>query len=119
MGNVTKFLFCGTYTDVGLAGLQHEGAVSRRAAVEDLIASAGGTLEALYWAFGDNDVYCVADLPDTVAAGAVTLAVGMSGGVRLRTVVLETADEVDAALRGAGTLRYRPPGVPHGGSARP
>lgn len=112
---MTRFLFCGTYTDVGLTGLQHEGAVSRRAAIEDLITSAGGTLEALYWAFGDDDVYCLADLPDTVAAGAVTLAVGMSGELRLRTVLLETADEVDAALRGAATLRYRPPGVPESG----
>jgi uncharacterized protein with GYD domain len=105
-----KFLFCGTYTDEGLAGLQHEGAAARRTAVEKLIESAGGTLEALYWAFGDDDVYCLADLPDTVAAGAVTLAVGMSGALKVRTIVLETAEDVDASLRGAKALAYRPPG---------
>jgi uncharacterized protein with GYD domain len=105
-----KFLFIGTYTDEGLAGLQSDGAASRRAAVEDLVADAGGRLEALYWAFGEDDVYCLADLPDTVAAGAVTLAVGMSGGLRLRTVVLETAEDVDASLRGAAGITYRPPG---------
>jgi uncharacterized protein with GYD domain len=105
-----KFLFIGTYTDEGLAGLQGDGAVSRRAAVEELVAEAGGTVEALYWAFGVDDVYCLVDLPGTVAAGAVTLAIGMSGGLRLRTIVLETADDVDAALRGAAALRYRPPG---------
>ena len=105
-----KFLYIGTYTDEGLAGLQSDGATGRRAAVEALVADAGGRLEALYWAFGEDDVYCLVDLPDTVAAGAVTLAVGMSGGLRLRTVVLETAEEVDAALRGAAGLHYRPPG---------
>ena len=109
---VAKFLFCGRYTDEGLAGLQHEGAAARRTAVEELIASAGGKLEALYWAFGEEDVYCVADLPDTVAAGAVTLAVGMSGALKVRTIVLETAEDVDAALRGAKALTYRPPGAP-------
>jgi uncharacterized protein with GYD domain len=108
---VPKFLFCGTYTDEGLAGLQHAGAVAARSAVADLIASAGGALEALYWAFGDDDLFCLADLPDTVAAGAVTLAVGMSGGLRLRTILLETAEDVDASLRGAETLTYGLPGT--------
>lgn len=106
-----KFLFCGTYTEEGLAGLKHEGAAARREAVQELITSAGGTLEALYWAFGEDDVYCLADLPSTVAAGAVTLAVGMSRALRVRTVVLETAEDVDAALRGAEALTYRPPGA--------
>ena len=107
---MAKFLFCGTYTDEGLAGLQHEGAAAGLSALEELIASAGGKLEALYWAFGDDDVYCLAELPDTVAAGAVTLAIGMTGALKLRTVILETAEDVDAALRGARTLTYRPPG---------
>jgi uncharacterized protein with GYD domain len=112
--SMPKFLFCGTYTDRGLAGLQHEGAAAHRTAVEELIASAGGTLEALYWAFGEDDVYCLADLPDTVAAGAVTLAVGMTGALRVRTVVLETAEDVDAALRDAKSLTFRPPGGTEG-----
>jgi uncharacterized protein with GYD domain len=107
---VPKFLFCGTYTEEGLAGLQYEGAAARRRAVQDLITSAGGTLEALYWAFGEDDIYCLADLPSTVAAGAVTLAVGMSGALKVRTVVLETAEDVDASLKGAKSLVYRPPG---------
>jgi uncharacterized protein with GYD domain len=106
-----KFLFVGRYTREGLAGLRREGAVARRAAVEELISSAGGTLEALYWAFGDDDVYCLADLPDTVAAGAVTLAVGLSGALTLRTIILETAEDVDAAFGGAASLTYRPPGA--------
>lgn len=105
-----KFLFCGTYTEEGLAGLRHDGASNGRSAIEQLIAGAGGTLEALYWAFGDDDIFCLAELPDTVAAGAVTLAVGMSGGLRLRTILLETAEDVDASLRGAGALGFRSTG---------
>ncbi len=72
---------------------------------------AGGSVEALYWAFGDEDLYLVADLPDAAAAGGVTLAIGREGHLRLTTVFLETAEEVDAALRIARTLPSggRPP----------
>jgi uncharacterized protein with GYD domain len=38
----------------GLQGLIKEGATSRRDAVEKVIKSLGGTLEAYYYAFGDT-----------------------------------------------------------------
>lgn len=100
-----KFLFCGTYTPAGLAALERAGAEAHGAALATLVTGAGGTVEALYWAFGAEDLYIVAELPGTQSAGAVTLAAARAGEVVLRTVVLETADDVDAALRSARALR--------------
>jgi uncharacterized protein with GYD domain len=93
-----KFLFCGSYTAEGISGLKSDGAVPEQKALQELVKSVGGTVESLYWAFGDDDLYMIAELPDTVAAGAVSLAVAESGGLRLKTVILETAEEVDAAF---------------------
>jgi uncharacterized protein with GYD domain len=106
-----KFLFCGSYTAEGIGGLRRDGAVGEGAALEELVHSVGGKVEALYWAFGDEDLYLVADLPDNVAAGAVTLAVGERGDLLLRTVILETAEEVDAAFKRAPSMPGRPPAI--------
>jgi uncharacterized protein with GYD domain len=103
-----KMLMYGTYTRDGVQGLMKEGGSGRRKAVEQLVSSAGGTLEALYWAFGDNDVYLIADMPDNATAAGVSLAVGAAGAVQLKTVVLLTAEEVDEAIK--KSVNYRPPG---------
>ena len=105
---MAKMLWYGSYTQAGVQGLMKEGATGRRKAVEQLVASAGGKLEALYWGFGDNDVYVIADLPDNATAAGVSLAVGAAGAIQLKTVVLLTAEEVDEATRKSVT--YRPPG---------
>ncbi len=78
------------------------------AAATELIESVGGKLESFYFAFGDTDVYCVADFPDNVSAVAAAEAVSAGGGATARTVVLLTAAEVDAAAAKSAT--YRPPG---------
>lgn len=41
-----KYLFTGSYTEEGLKGLLKDGGSGRRAAVEQLMQSLGGTLEA-------------------------------------------------------------------------
>lgn len=105
---MAKVLWYGSYSVDGVKGLMREGGSGRRKAVEDLVASAGGKLEALYWGFGDNDVYVIADLPDNATAAAVSLAVGAAGAVNLKTVALLTAEEMDAATK--KSVSYRPPG---------
>ncbi len=47
-----KYLFQASYTAEGAKGLLKEGGTKRRAAVEQLIKSVGGTLEAFYFALG-------------------------------------------------------------------
>ena len=103
-----KFLFCGSYTAEGIARLKREGAHAEREALEELVKGAAGTVEALYWAFGDDDLYLIADLPDTAAASAISLAVAASESLRLKTVILETAEDVDEALERVEPLPERP-----------
>ena len=78
------------------------------ATVTALIEGLGGKIESFYFAFGDNDVYVIVDMPDNVSVVAAALAVNGGGGATSRTVVLLTPAEVDAAAEKQTT--YRPPG---------
>lgn len=103
-----KYLAQGNYSVEGARGLVKEGAAGRRAAVEKLIKSMGGTLECMYYAFGDTDVFVVVDMPDNVSVCALATAINLSGAVSLRTTVLLTVEEVDMATKKLPT--YRAPG---------
>lgn len=105
---MAKYLVKANYTAEGAKGIAHDGGTARRAAVEKMLASVGGRLEAFYFAFGDTDLYVIAELPDHSAAAAVSLAVAQSGRASTRTVVLMTAEEMDAAS--TKTVAYRAPG---------
>ena len=63
---MAKYLFQATYNHSGVQGLLKEGGSSRREAVRQAVESLGGTLESLYFGFGDVDVYCVVTLPSNV-----------------------------------------------------
>ena len=106
---MARYLIRATYTAEGARGLIKEGGSSRRSTLEQLIKKIGGNLEAFYFAFGEDDVYVIADLPDNVTAAAVGLAVSGSGSVRTRTVVLLTPEEIDQATK--NSLEYRAPGA--------
>lgn len=103
------YLIRASYTHQGIQGVMKEGAASRLRAVNDLVASVGGTLECGYWAFGDDDFIAIAELPDNSAAIAVAGTVGSSGAVTISTTVLLTAEDVDTGR--ARTVTYRPPGA--------
>ena len=102
-----KYLFQASYTREGLQGLLKEGGTQRREAVENLVAGLGGRLEAFYYAFGDCDIYVIADLPDDASAIAGSLIVGASGAGSVRTTVLIPPETVDEATGKA--VDYRPP----------
>ncbi len=104
-----KFLLEASYTLEGAKGLESAGGSSRRDAVADVAKSVGGRLESFHFAFGDHDAYVIVDLPDNESAAAVALAVNAAGGAHVRTIVLLTPEEVDAAVKRA--VDYRPPGA--------
>ena len=103
---MAKYLFEARYTAEGLKGLVREGGTGRRAAVANACASAGGKLEAMYFAFGGVDAYVIVDMPDNSTAAAFALAVNQGGSATTNTIVLMTAEEVDAA--GKRTVAYSP-----------
>jgi uncharacterized protein with GYD domain len=91
-----------------LKGLKKDKASGRRAAVKSAVESLGGKVEAIFYCFGEDDAILILDLPDNVAASALSLAVSASGMVRTRTTPLLTVEEVDKAL--ATKTTYRAPG---------
>ena len=103
-----KYLWEVSYTAEGTKGLMKEGGTKRRAAVVKALQAVGGKLEAFYYAFGNYDVYAIADIPDYESAAAFSLAINASGAARLRTTVLLEPAEIDAATR--KSIAYRPPG---------
>lgn len=106
---MAKYLWQVSYTTEGLKGLVKEGGSSRVAMIKALTERNGGTLDAFYFAFGDDDVYVIADLPGNVEASAISLAVGASGAASIKTTVLLSAAEVDAATK--IDVGYRAPGA--------
>ncbi|MEU6544677.1 GYD domain-containing protein [Streptomyces sp. NPDC046859] len=105
-----KFLIQATYTAEGTQGLLREGASGRRAAVEQVVSGLGGTVEAVYFAFGEHDIVLIVDFPDPVAMAAVSLAVKASGALHTRATPLLGLDEVDEAVR--RQVSFRAPGAP-------
>jgi uncharacterized protein with GYD domain len=106
---VPKFMIKASYTTEGTRGLLKEGGTGRRAAVQKLIESIGGKIEAFYFAYGEDDAYVITDVPDATSGLAVILAVNASGAVRLSTIPLITPEEMDAACK--KSVPYRAPGA--------
>jgi uncharacterized protein with GYD domain len=103
-----KYLIIGRYDTEGAKGLIAGGGSARREAVTALAESVGGSIESLYFAFGEDDVFVICDMPSDEAAAAIGLTVGASGSVSLRTVALLTPEQIDAAA--ALSPAYTPPG---------
>lgn len=107
---MAKYLLKVSYSPEGIKGVMQEGGTSRVAAIKNLLADLGGSLESFYFAFGADDVYVIAEVPDQATAMAIAATVGSSGAISsYETVVLVDASEVDAAM--GKTVAYRPPGT--------
>ena len=103
-----KYLIKASYTAEGAKGLLKEGGSKRRDVAAQALKSAGGKLEAFYFAFGDTDAFVLVDAPDHATVSAASLAISASGAVRTTTVVLLTPEEIDQAAKKSVT--YRAPG---------
>jgi len=105
---MAKYLISASYTAEGAKGVLKEGGTKRRQAAEQVIKSAGGKLDAFYFAFGEHDAFVIVDAPDHASVAAMSLAINASGAVRTKTVVLLTPEEIDQAAKKGTT--YRAPG---------
>ena len=104
-----KYLISATYTATGLEGVRSAGAKSRVDTVATMLEKMGGHMESFHFAFGDTDVFVVAEAPDDEAAAAVAMAINSTGAVSVRTTKLLTPEQVDEALR--RSVEYHAPGA--------
>jgi uncharacterized protein with GYD domain len=104
---VPKYLLHVNYVGEGVKGLLKNGGTNRRAVAEKLAQSLGGRLEAFYYAFGETDLYSIADLPDNASAAALALTVSAAGTATVKTTVLMSPEEIDQATKKSPI--YSPP----------
>ena len=85
-----------------------EDAVSRvRSAIEGL----GGSIESVYYAFGDDDIIAIVEFPDNIAAASFSVAGSAGGAVKsIKTTPLMTMAEGVQVMQKAAGAGYRPPG---------
>ena len=105
---MAKYLYRTSYTQDGVAGLIREGGTGRRDALRHTVEGLGGTLEGFYYAFGDDDLLLIADLPDEESATALSLFVSAAGALTVSCTVLMEPETIDAAV--SKSVAYRKPG---------
>jgi uncharacterized protein with GYD domain len=103
-----KFMIKATYTAEGLKGLRKDKASGRERAIAAACEAAGGKLDAVYFALGDDDIFSIVDLPSHVHMASLAAAAGASGMFKTRTLSLLTVEEMDRAL--GEDVSFRPPG---------
>ena len=103
-----KYLIQGNYTAEGAKGLLKDGGSKRVRAAKAAAKTVGGKIDAMYFAFGDTDVYAIVDMPDHASMTAMSLTVAGTGALGITTTVLLTPQEVDKASK--KSVAYKPPG---------
>ena len=104
-----RYLFIVNYAPAGAKALMSAGGSARRTAIEKTLSGLGGKVETFDFAFGADDAYTIMELPDERAAAALALTVSASGVARVRTVVLLSPEDIDAAAQVHPD--YSPPGA--------
>jgi len=90
-----KFMYSGSYTTKGVAGLLKDGGTARRDEAAKIAKSLGGTLEAYYWCYGEKDFMCIMDVPDNIKISALSLTIGASGTFNGKLTPLISVEEMD------------------------
>ena len=106
---MSKYLIKASYSPDGIKGVMAKGGSARVAAIEQMVTGVGGSMEAVYFAFGGDDILLIVDAPNNAAMAAVAGTVGGTGSVsKYETVVLLTPSEMDDAAD--MSVAYTPPG---------
>jgi uncharacterized protein with GYD domain len=109
---MAKYVTFFTYTSEAWARMiQSPG--DRTAAVRQLTDSVGGSVECVYWMFGAQDGLVIFDVPDSVSAAALSVAVGSTGSFKsLETRELLSQEQLSQVLSRSKTAAqaYQAPG---------
>lgn len=83
----------------------------RRLPSEEGARSYGGKVLGYWYAFGEYDVYGVAEMPDAITAAMMQAVISAGGAYsRVKVTQLVTVEEMLEALGRAKTFAYRAPG---------
>jgi uncharacterized protein with GYD domain len=88
-----------SYTPKGLTSLMKDGGSKRKENLGMTVKGMNGTLETPYFAFGEDDVYSIVDVPDKVSAVTSALTINASGAAQVKTVVLISPERIDEATK--------------------
>jgi uncharacterized protein with GYD domain len=105
-----RFLVKTKYETQGVKSVLAGGGTARRSAIEKTIGGLGGQVETFDFAFGEDDLYVIVNMPDAISAAAVAMTINASGRSRVTTTLLWTPEEIDAAAR--QEVSYAPPAAP-------
>jgi uncharacterized protein with GYD domain len=98
-----------TYTSEALATLV-ENPQDRAGAVKPAIEMLGGTMDHVWFAFGEYDIVLIVSLPDNTSAVALSTAINAGGAVRtIKTTPLLATTEGLEAFKRASKCGYQPP----------
>ncbi|MFL5624390.1 MAG: GYD domain-containing protein [Ktedonobacteraceae bacterium] len=83
---------------------------NREDVLRALIEKLGGRLVSFYYAFGEYDVYFIAEMPDETTITAAVLAATSAGHLKsIATTTLLTTQQAMEAMRKAGAQTYQAP----------
>lgn len=104
-----KYLVTVSYTAAGAKGLRKDGGTKRRHVARLAVESLGGKLESFYFCLGQPDAIVIADMPDAIAAAALSVAIASTGSIQLHTTPLLTAEDMDRSCQ--KKTAYKAPGA--------
>ena len=106
---MAKYLIKASYSPEGIKGVMAKGGSARADAIERLASGVGGSVEAVYFTFGSDDILVIVEAPSHQAMAAIAGTVGQTGAIsKYETVVLLTPAQIDEAANIA--IDYTPPG---------
>jgi uncharacterized protein with GYD domain len=104
---MAHFLLQASYTPEALQVMLQK-PQDRTTAVQAPIQALGGNLHHVFLSFGDYDVVAIIEMPDSVAAAAIALAISAGGACKnVKTTPLLTATEAIEAAKKASASGYR------------
>lgn len=81
----------------------------RGEAIRGFLEAMGGRLEQFWLTFGDNDVVIIVEMPDSVSAAAIAMAVAATGALKsYKTTPLLSGKDGMEAMRKGSMSTYRP-----------
>ena len=97
------------YTSKGFAALV-KNPQNRMEALRPVFENLGGSIQGMWFAFGEYDLVLISQLPDNSSVAAISMAISSGDSVRtVRTTPLMSMDEGIDAMKKATRTIYRPP----------